>query len=200
MFFGFRKNKNNKKKIQNNSKNTSKKYTLSSSISSKKTSDSWSNQKSESKHRADHPHIFGTILGCRYIRYVRLYHSIPRTTQSSNETSSEKYQEHHRKRKRKKGRRKRKPDNDISDQIKERGDSKEIFSSESIRKTTKKKSTNKHTNRINSLRIGIPRFIHTKVDNNIWKYRYKNPHPQNIEKRCYQNEREIRFEKIHEYV
>lgn len=198
MLFWFRKKKNNQKKIQGNSKNTSKEYALSSTISSKKASDSWPNQKSESKHRTDHSHIFSTILGCWDICYICLYNSISRPTQSSNHTSSKKYKKHQRKWKRKKARRKGKPDNNVSNKIKGRGNYEKIFSSKSIWKTSKKKSTNKHTDGINSLRIWIPRFIHTKVNDYIWQYRYKNPHPKNIKKCCYKNEWKTGLENIHE--
>ena len=66
-------------------------------------------------------------------------------------------------------------------------------SSESIRELSEKKSSNKHSESIECLGISSPGWIDWETFDNTREHGDKQWYPQNIEKCCYENERELRF-------
>ena len=169
VFRRFWKTENNHEKIECYGYHTSDDHILDPPLGEEST-DRWSYEKCESESRTDKSHIFRLFWRLGDIGYVCLDDSESRTTESWDKSSSDK---NHKEDTRLEGKhifRKTQKEDAIADEIESWSEDEEIFSPVPIRKSPEYESSEKHPDRIDSLRIWIPVFWDGEISDDIRKY------------------------------
>ncbi len=166
--------------IQSDRHDTSE-YDICDTPAWEEPTDRRSDEKSKTESSTDHSHIFRLRCLGRDIWDICLSDSESCSTESWDEPSNKEYDKKKADISRDNPWWEREPKSDISEQVERCRDREEILATILIRQSSEDESPEEHPDRVDSLRVWVPRLAHTEVRDDIWEYWDEDTDPEDIE-------------------